>query len=133
MELGLAGKLQAGAGPEALASGAGQPPDPGKAEPVGGVQGLVELVLAGVRGGEEVAVEPLESARDRFPLDDLFDAGDGGGVAGDGEPGALLAVHTLELDEPLVEDVAQMRGRAGGLLTADPVEIEDRDRAAFAG
>src|SRR5688572_13067924 len=131
MKLGLARKAQAGAGPETFASGAGQSPDAGEAQPVGGVQRLVELVLAGVRRGEEVAVDPLEPAWNGFLLDDLFDPGDGGGVAGDRVPGALLPVHSFELGKPLVEDIAQVRGRAGGFLAADPVEVEDRDGAAF--
>jgi hypothetical protein len=88
----------------------------------------VKLVLQqpGVcaRRGEQVAVEPLEIARDRLGGGDRLDPVDGGGVALGGQACAFDAVDARDLRVEVVDRVRQVGCRPPALPAADRAVVE---------
>jgi hypothetical protein len=74
----------------------------------------------------------LEVAGDGFLVRELFDAVDGGQVAGHGELRALAAEQLLEMREAVVEHRGQMGRGAPRLAGADAVRVDDLHLAAIA-
>jgi hypothetical protein len=81
--------------------------------------------------GEQVSVDTLEVAFDRFTIDGAFNGIDTGGMAFGGESGALRSVNSLELDITLIEGDGEMGGRSTSLAAPRLSVIQNDDAAAM--
>jgi hypothetical protein len=92
---------------------------------------LVELRRVAIRRQEEISIDALEIAFDRFAPHDPLDGIDRRGVAVGGELRAFLAVQPFDLVPPVIHRGDQVRGRARGHAATDRPVVDDDDGASL--